>query len=181
MWKPKGFRRFSGLPATYRRAQRSPLRRGARGGKVFRSILEKTVGETLWTTKRPSCRRLTGYAASEPVIGRAIIEEVAETFDMLPRADRGRQMGEEREAPARIFSAAGRAELWAAGAAEPVTTSSMHKASVEAPRSSFEETSPSLTSTRHEESRGDASHAPDAEEIGAAFRRSGLSGDISNG
>src|SRR5215210_669078 len=58
---------------------------------------------------------LTGYAAGEAVIGRAIIEEVAETFDMLPRADRGRQMGEEREAPARIFTAAGRAELWASG------------------------------------------------------------------
>ncbi|MGB7925854.1 MAG: AAA family ATPase, partial [Pyrinomonadaceae bacterium] len=42
---------------------------------------------------------LTGYAAGEPVIGRAIIEEVAETFDMLPRSDRGRQTGEEREAP----------------------------------------------------------------------------------
>src|SRR5215212_10551427 len=61
---------------------------------------------------------LTGYAEGEPVIGRAIIEEVAENFDMLPRADRGRQMGEEREAPARIFTAAGRAELWAAGAGE---------------------------------------------------------------
>src|ERR671926_89324 len=61
---------------------------------------------------------LTGYAAGEPIIGRAIIEEVAETFDMLPRSDRGRQMGEEREAPARIFTAAGRAELWAAGAGD---------------------------------------------------------------
>ncbi len=58
---------------------------------------------------------LTGYAAGEPTISRAIIEEVAETFDMLPRSDRGRQMGEEREAPARIFTAAGRAELWNAG------------------------------------------------------------------
>ena len=59
---------------------------------------------------------LTGYAAGEHVISRAIISEVAETFDMLPSAERGRQMGEEREAPARIFTAAGRAELWAAGA-----------------------------------------------------------------
>ena len=123
---------------------------------------------------------LTGYAASEPVIGRAIIEEVAETFDMLPRADRGRQMGEEREAPARIFSAAGRAELWAAGAGEPAPSSSTHTATVEAPRSSFEETSSSLTNTRHEETLSEQP-APDAEEIGAAFRRSGLSGDISNG
>jgi hypothetical protein len=34
---------------------------------------------------------------------------------MLPRLDRGLQTGEENELPARIFSAAGRAELWAAG------------------------------------------------------------------
>jgi hypothetical protein len=41
---------------------------------------------------------------------------VADTFDMLPRSDRGRgQRGEEREEPARIFSSAGRAELWNAG------------------------------------------------------------------
>ena len=59
---------------------------------------------------------LSGYAAGESVIGRSIIEDVADTFDMLPKGDRGRQMGEEREAPARIFTAAGRAELWAAGA-----------------------------------------------------------------
>ena len=59
---------------------------------------------------------LAGYAAGDTTIGRSIIEEVAETFDMLPRSDRGRgQTGEEREAPARIFSSAGRAELWNAG------------------------------------------------------------------
>jgi general secretion pathway protein A len=58
---------------------------------------------------------LAGYAAGELTVGRAIVEEVAETFDMLPRMDRGLQTGEENEVPARIFSAAGRAELWAAG------------------------------------------------------------------
>jgi general secretion pathway protein A len=58
---------------------------------------------------------LTGYAAGETTISRNTIEEVAETFDMLPRADRGMQPGEERADPARIFSASGRAELWAAG------------------------------------------------------------------
>ncbi|HEX3279714.1 MAG TPA: AAA family ATPase [Pyrinomonadaceae bacterium] len=58
---------------------------------------------------------LAGYAAGELNVGRAIVEEVAETFDMLPRLDRGLQTGEENELPARIFSAAGRAELWAAG------------------------------------------------------------------
>jgi general secretion pathway protein A len=59
---------------------------------------------------------LAGYAAGDTTIGRQIIEDVAETFDMLPRSDRGRgQGGEEREAPARIFTNAGRAELWNAG------------------------------------------------------------------
>jgi general secretion pathway protein A len=59
---------------------------------------------------------LAGYAAGDPTIGRSIIEDVADSFDMLPRSDRGRgQTGEEREAPARIFSSAGRAELWNAG------------------------------------------------------------------
>jgi general secretion pathway protein A len=62
---------------------------------------------------------LAGYAAGDATIGRSIIEEVADTFDMLPRVDRGMQPGEEREAPARIFSAAGRAELWAAGTGAP--------------------------------------------------------------
>ena len=58
---------------------------------------------------------LSGYASGEMTISRSIIEEVADTFDMLPRADRGMQPGEENEGPARIFSSAGRAELWAAG------------------------------------------------------------------
>ena len=59
---------------------------------------------------------LAGYAAGETTIGQSIIEDVADTFDMLPRSDRGRgQTGEEREAPARIFTSAGRAELWSAG------------------------------------------------------------------
>jgi general secretion pathway protein A len=58
---------------------------------------------------------LAGYASGATTVGRSIIEEVAEGFDMLPRVDRSLQLGEERESPARIFSAAGRAELWAAG------------------------------------------------------------------
>jgi general secretion pathway protein A len=58
---------------------------------------------------------LAGYAAGEPTISRSIIEEVAESFDMLPRPDRGMQGGEEKELAARIFSSSGRAELWAAG------------------------------------------------------------------
>jgi len=57
---------------------------------------------------------LNGFAASERMISRAIIQEVAETFDVLPRMAKV----EEREAPARIFPAAGRAELWSAGRSE---------------------------------------------------------------
>jgi len=54
---------------------------------------------------------LNGFAASEQIISRAMIQEVAETFDVLPRIAKV----EEREAPARIFPAASRAELWSMG------------------------------------------------------------------
>ncbi len=103
---------------------------------------------------------LTGYAAGEPTIGRAIIEEVAETFDMLPRSERGRQMGEEREAPARIFSAAGRAELWNAGTGH--TGGTVQSASPLAMR---------------DEAAQRTEDAPGAEEVGTAFRHSGLTGE----
>ena len=59
---------------------------------------------------------LAGFAAGAETISRSIVEDVAETFDLLPNVARGRQTGEERESRARIFTAAGRAELWAAGA-----------------------------------------------------------------
>ena len=62
---------------------------------------------------------LSGYAAGDSTIGRNIIEDVADTFDMLPRSDRGMQAGQESAGPARIFSSAGRAELWAAGSGAP--------------------------------------------------------------
>ena len=58
---------------------------------------------------------LAGYAAGVLTIDRSIIEEVAESLDMLPRAERRAPTSEPRELPARIFSDAGRAELWAAG------------------------------------------------------------------
>ena len=56
---------------------------------------------------------LNGFAAGDRIISRAMIEQVAGTFDMLPRSDRGTHPSE--QSPARIFSASGRAELWAAG------------------------------------------------------------------
>src|SRR5215207_4537099 len=59
---------------------------------------------------------LSGYAAGEPRVTRQIVEEVADTFDMLPRAAAGRPgAAEPEETPARIFNERGRAELWAAG------------------------------------------------------------------
>jgi general secretion pathway protein A len=105
---------------------------------------------------------LTGFSAGEETIGRAIIEEVADQFDMLPRGDRGRQMGEEREAPARIFTAAGRAELWAAG-----TGAGGHHGQGEGASSPL---------AMREEREGQAA-SPEVDEVGAAFRRSGLMGE----
>ena len=58
---------------------------------------------------------LAGYAAGDLTIGPATIQEVADTLDMLPRAERRAPGGEVRELPARIFSDASRAELWATG------------------------------------------------------------------
>lgn len=69
---------------------------------------------------------LAGYAAGESTIDRSIIEEIADTFDMLPRSNRGMQPGEEREAPAKIFSSASDSEVWTketAGENETETTS----------------------------------------------------------
>lgn len=74
---------------------------------------------------------LAGYAAGETTIGQPIIEEVAETFDMLPRADRGMQRGEERESAAPIFKASGRAELWAAGTGAEGETETISPATIE--------------------------------------------------
>jgi hypothetical protein len=54
---------------------------------------------------------LNAFAAGDQMISRAAIQEVAETFDILPRAPKV----EERESAARIFPAASRAELWSMG------------------------------------------------------------------
>ncbi|MGZ8847556.1 MAG: ExeA family protein, partial [Pyrinomonadaceae bacterium] len=55
---------------------------------------------------------LNGFASGDRIISRAMVEEVATTFDMLPRKDRNVPND---EGGVRIFNAAGRAELWAAG------------------------------------------------------------------
>jgi general secretion pathway protein A len=118
---------------------------------------------------------LTGFAAGESTIGRAIIEEVAETFDMLPRSDRGRQMGEEREAQARIFTAAGRAELWNAGSGhntQPATapqSANTNAASATSPTHGGEQAATIATAPT-----STAPATPNTDEIGAAFQQSGL-------
>jgi general secretion pathway protein A len=58
---------------------------------------------------------LAGYAAGDRIIERELIEEVAETLDMLPRTDRRPSASPPRELPAKIFSDASRAELWVTG------------------------------------------------------------------
>jgi general secretion pathway protein A len=58
---------------------------------------------------------LAGFAAGSAQIGRDIIEEIAETFDLLPHA-RGGPGGEERTRVSRILTPSGRSELWAAQA-----------------------------------------------------------------
>jgi len=55
---------------------------------------------------------LNGFASSATIISRAIVEEVAATFDMLPRRDIDVRPPEDS---ARIFNSSARAELWAAG------------------------------------------------------------------
>lgn len=84
---------------------------------------------------------LAGFASGEESISRAIIEDVANTLDMLPGSDRNMQTGEEREPPARILTAAGRAELWAAGNA------------VSNPPASAPESIPSPLAMREDENR----------------------------
>ncbi len=62
---------------------------------------------------------LAGYAAEVPVITRAIVEEVAESFDMLPRGG-GYVNGpsdEQTNAPAPVFAPQARSEVWTTAAA----------------------------------------------------------------
>ncbi len=104
---------------------------------------------------------LNGFAASEPIISRAIIEEVAATFDLLPR-DRKPAIAEDNEA-ARIFSAAGRAELWAAGNGNGNGHDAPHIPQVPEPQ---------IVINEFVRIGGDTPAT--LEDVGAAFSRSGL-------
>ena len=101
---------------------------------------------------------LAGFAAGERQISRMTVMEVADTFDMLPDGRRSTSLSE-RAAPAPIFSAAGRAELWAAGSNEHT------HARDEAPDAH----NGRATATTEE--------TPDTADIGAAFRRWDAMGD----
>ena len=109
---------------------------------------------------------LNGFAASEPIISKAMIQEVAETFDVLPRIAKV----EEREAPARIFPAASRAELWSIGNGNG---NGKHREPADEP-SEFVRIAPEPEADIifHEHSRSDSETSID--ELGAAFRHSGL-------
>ena len=111
---------------------------------------------------------LNGFAASEPIISKAMIQEVAETFDVLPRIAKV----EEREAPARIFPAASRAELWSIGNGNG-SGNGKHREPADEP-SEFVRISPEPEADIifHEHSRSDSETSID--ELGAAFRHSGL-------
>ena len=114
---------------------------------------------------------LAGYAAELHTIPRACIEEVADTFDMLPDARHGRLSSEEQEMPARIFNAQGRAELWSAGSTQATAVD-------EAVRGASTEHSSAHDDEREDElAETPATPAPDVNDIGAAFRRWDVMGD----
>jgi hypothetical protein len=114
---------------------------------------------------------LNGFAAGAQVISRSIIEEVAGAFDLVPRSDRI-QNGEEREAPARIFNAAGRAELWTTGNGQAQNgNGNGHNGHA---HDTFEAASggPEIEVVFNE--RAGDERLTTVEELGTAFNRSGL-------
>jgi len=116
---------------------------------------------------------LNGFASGASVISRAIVEEVAETFDVLPRT----QNVEERESPARIFQAAGRAELWAAGNGHGDAHGNGNGRSDDALSAEFSSTTSRLEPDIVVNEYPRRNESPTTiEELGAAFSRSGLGG-----
>ena len=114
---------------------------------------------------------LAGFAAESIVIMRDIVEEVADTFDLLPNAQRGRQSGEERASSARIFTPAGRSELWAAEASSGAQSEPQKSAVGRAAQVSHER------EVEREMEGGPAPAAPDTEDLGRAFRSWDSQGD----
>ncbi|HEX9917787.1 MAG TPA: AAA family ATPase [Pyrinomonadaceae bacterium] len=117
---------------------------------------------------------LTGFASGLHTISRAVIEEVADTFDMLPdaRNSSSRLSVEEQESPARIFNAQGRAELWSAGGAQATAVDEVTR-----PQSSTQYSSAHDDAREEELEETPATPSPDVNDIGAAFRRWDAMGD----
>ncbi|HZI18317.1 MAG TPA: AAA family ATPase [Pyrinomonadaceae bacterium] len=111
---------------------------------------------------------LAGFAAGAETISRVVVEEVAETFDMLPRAGVRPQPAEARPSPAPVLTATGRAELWAAGAGDAEgngPTGGVAGAS----RASQEAGMEQEFRVQGGEDAGES--APGADEVSSAFRR----------
>jgi len=111
---------------------------------------------------------LNGFAASEQIISRTMIQEVAETFDVLPRIAKV----EEREAPARIFPAASRAELWSIGNSNGNGNGKHSEAADEPSEFVRISSEPDADIIYNEHARNDSETSID--ELGTAFRHSGL-------
>ncbi len=120
---------------------------------------------------------LAGYAAEARTVTRSIIEDVAETFDMLPRGGGYvREARESENAPAPVFAPQARTEMWttapaASGAAGTVTMATLTAAVDAAARG---ETSDAGQTT---DEQAEAEPAPDTETIGMAFRSWDRTGD----
>ena len=110
---------------------------------------------------------LAGFAAGEPYVTRALVEEVADTFDMLPRAaSSGVPDAAEREPAAPVFSERGRAELRAAGGGQQAGGAAQSRAG----NGSSQHTA--VSSQPAEDDGREAQASPvDVSDIGAAFRR----------
>ncbi|HEV7904011.1 MAG TPA: AAA family ATPase [Pyrinomonadaceae bacterium] len=125
---------------------------------------------------------LTGYAAGLQTISRAVIEEVADTFDMLPDARRNisgsGRVAIEEETPARIFHAQGRAELWSAGSAQASAVDEAMEASSNTDATNSSAQTREAEDVELEETTSTAARpSPDVNDIGAAFRRWDVMGD----
>ncbi|MFN2599266.1 MAG: ExeA family protein [Pyrinomonadaceae bacterium] len=115
---------------------------------------------------------LAAYAAGEPNVTRACIEEVADTFDMLPRAAAGRPDAVERERPARIFGAKGRAELWSAGDGDDAGGGANDGGTNgDAPSQTANDARAAEGSEARDPREAETPRAFDVSDIGAAFRR----------
>jgi general secretion pathway protein A len=112
---------------------------------------------------------LAGFAAGAATVGRQLVEEVAETFDLLPGGTRGRQMGEERERASHVLTASGRAELWAAGAGEERASAAHGVAGAARQRATSE--MEREFQVQGGEANGAHDSAPDTNAVNSAFRR----------